>query len=151
MTCQILCTYLRGTSVFLFHLPSVFFLFRFICLSLLPSLCGQTQGEPPGQGEDFVKPSGTDHRGNLPKVSIPMPEEKSMEKCRLHPLLLPNPRLPVLMSFVIFLAVTLWWLVFLWALILWERDLIQCMHGSGLLVLNIDSPILLYKNTPLHT
>ncbi|KAM4047018.1 protein 4.1 isoform 9-T9 [Anomaloglossus baeobatrachus] len=87
---------------------------RALVLPTERKVCGsETRGEPPGQGEDFVNPSGTDHRGNLPKVSIPMPEEKPMEKCRLHPLLLPTPQLPFLMSFVLFLAVTLWWLVFL--------------------------------------
>ncbi|CAI9595004.1 unnamed protein product [Staurois parvus] len=87
---------------------------RALVLPTERKVCGsETQGEAPGQGEDLVKPSGKDHRVILPKVSIPMPEEKSMEKCRLHLLLLPNPRLPFLMSFLIFLAVTLWWLLFL--------------------------------------
>ncbi|XP_075459926.1 protein 4.1 isoform X23 [Ascaphus truei] len=73
----------------------------------------ETQEEPPKQGVENAKPPGTDTQGLLSKVSISMPEEKSLEKCHLPPILLPNPRFPFFMSFVLVLVVTLWWLLFL--------------------------------------
>lgn len=51
----------------------------------------------------------------LPKVSIPIPEDhKSFKKCHLYPNTFPSPRVPFMMSFLVVLALAVWWLVFLW-------------------------------------
>lgn len=51
----------------------------------------------------------------LPKVSIPIPEEhKSLKKCYLYSSTFPFPRIPFMMSFLVVLALAVWWLVFLW-------------------------------------
>ncbi|XP_032936634.1 protein 4.1 isoform X13 [Catharus ustulatus] len=50
----------------------------------------------------------------LPKVSIAIPEEqKSLKKCHLYSSLFPSPRIPFMMSFLLVIALTVWWLVFL--------------------------------------
>ncbi|KAM6173356.1 protein 4.1 isoform 2-T2 [Erethizon dorsatum] len=50
----------------------------------------------------------------LPKVSIPIPEDhKSFKKCRLYSSTFPSPRIPFMMSFLVVLALAVWWLVFL--------------------------------------
>uniref|UniRef100_A0A673U484 Protein 4.1 n=1 Tax=Suricata suricatta TaxID=37032 RepID=A0A673U484_SURSU len=50
----------------------------------------------------------------LPKVSIPIPEDhKSLKKCRLYSSTFPSPRIPFMMSFLVILALAVWWLVFL--------------------------------------
>ncbi|KAF6108539.1 erythrocyte membrane protein band 4.1 [Phyllostomus discolor] len=50
----------------------------------------------------------------LPKVSIPIPEDhKSFKKCRLYSSTFPSPRFPFMMSFLVVLALAVWWLVFL--------------------------------------
>lgn len=51
----------------------------------------------------------------LPKVSIPIPEDhKSFKKCHLYSRTFPSPRFPYMMSFLVVLALAVWWLVFLW-------------------------------------
>lgn len=51
----------------------------------------------------------------LPKVSIPIPEEqKSLKKCQLYSSIFPSPRIPFMMSFLVVIALTIWWLLFLW-------------------------------------
>lgn len=51
----------------------------------------------------------------LPKVSIPIPEDhKSFKKCHLYSNTFPSPRIPFMMSFLVVLALAVWWLVFLW-------------------------------------
>ncbi|XP_042689878.1 protein 4.1 isoform X18 [Centrocercus urophasianus] len=50
----------------------------------------------------------------LPKVSIPIPEEhKSLKKCQLYSRIFPSPRIPFMMSFLVVVALTVWWLLFL--------------------------------------
>ncbi|XP_069731548.1 protein 4.1 isoform X25 [Phaenicophaeus curvirostris] len=50
----------------------------------------------------------------LPKVSIPIPEEqKSLRKCQLYSSIFPSPRVPFMMSFLLVVALTVWWLLFL--------------------------------------
>ncbi|XP_075378455.1 protein 4.1 isoform X19 [Mycteria americana] len=50
----------------------------------------------------------------LPKVSIPIPEEqKSLKKCQLYSSIFPSPRIPFMMSFLLIVALTVWWLLFL--------------------------------------
>ncbi|XP_072741490.1 protein 4.1 isoform X14 [Ciconia boyciana] len=50
----------------------------------------------------------------LPKVSIPIPEEqKSIKKCQLYSSIFPSPRIPFMMSFLLIVALTVWWLLFL--------------------------------------
>ncbi|XP_032058135.1 protein 4.1 isoform X14 [Aythya fuligula] len=50
----------------------------------------------------------------LPKVSIPIPEEqKSLKKCQLYSSIFPSPRIPFMMSFLVVIALTIWWLLFL--------------------------------------
>lgn len=50
-----------------------------------------------------------------PKVSIPIPEEhKALKKCRLYSSAFPSPRIPFMMSFLLVLALAVWWLIFLW-------------------------------------
>uniref|UniRef100_A0A8D0G2P5 Protein 4.1 n=1 Tax=Strix occidentalis caurina TaxID=311401 RepID=A0A8D0G2P5_STROC len=50
----------------------------------------------------------------LPKVSIPIPEEqKSLKKCQLYSSIFPSPRIPFMMSFLLVVALTVWWLLFL--------------------------------------
>uniref|UniRef100_A0A8D2D7J4 Protein 4.1 n=1 Tax=Sciurus vulgaris TaxID=55149 RepID=A0A8D2D7J4_SCIVU len=50
----------------------------------------------------------------LPKVSIPIPEDhKSLKKCHLYSIAFPSPRIPFVMSFLVVLALAVWWLVFL--------------------------------------
>uniref|UniRef100_A0A8C3X1H6 Protein 4.1 n=1 Tax=Catagonus wagneri TaxID=51154 RepID=A0A8C3X1H6_9CETA len=50
----------------------------------------------------------------LPKVSIPIPEDhKSLKKCRLYSSTFSSPRIPFVMSFLVVLALAVWWLVFL--------------------------------------
>ncbi|XP_035201502.1 protein 4.1 isoform X27 [Oxyura jamaicensis] len=50
----------------------------------------------------------------LPKVSIPIPEEqKSLKKCQLYSSIFPSPRIPFMMSFLVVIALTVWWLLFL--------------------------------------
>ncbi|XP_059686797.1 protein 4.1 isoform X2 [Gavia stellata] len=50
----------------------------------------------------------------LPKVSIPIPEEqKSLKKCQLYSSIFPSPRIPFMMSFLLVIALTVWWLLFL--------------------------------------
>ncbi|XP_066838666.1 protein 4.1 isoform X28 [Anser cygnoides] len=50
----------------------------------------------------------------LPKVSIPIPEEqKSLKKCQLYSSIFPSVRIPFMMSFLVVLALTVWWLLFL--------------------------------------
>ncbi|XP_074017954.1 protein 4.1 isoform X2 [Numenius arquata] len=50
----------------------------------------------------------------LPKVSIPIPEEqKSLKKCQLYSSIFPSPRVPFMMSFLLVVALTVWWLLFL--------------------------------------
>lgn len=52
----------------------------------------------------------------LPKVSIPIPEDhKSLRKCHLYSSAFPSPRIPFMMSFLVVLALAVWWLVFLWS------------------------------------
>uniref|UniRef100_A0A7N5K1E5 Protein 4.1 n=1 Tax=Ailuropoda melanoleuca TaxID=9646 RepID=A0A7N5K1E5_AILME len=55
-----------------------------------------------------------DNEEILPKVSIPIPEDhKSLKKCRLYSSTFPSPRIPFMMSFLVILALAVWWLVFL--------------------------------------
>lgn len=57
-----------------------------------------------------------DNEEILPKVSIPIPEDhKSLKKCRLYSSTFPSPRIPFMMSFLVILALAVWWLVFLWS------------------------------------
>ncbi|XP_032858011.2 protein 4.1 isoform X22 [Tyto alba] len=50
----------------------------------------------------------------LPKVSIPIPEEqKSLKKCQLYSSIFPSPHIPFMMSFLLVVALTVWWLLFL--------------------------------------
>ncbi|XP_071655359.1 protein 4.1 isoform X34 [Patagioenas fasciata] len=50
----------------------------------------------------------------LPKVSIPIPEEqKALRSCQLYSSLFPSPRVPFVMSFLLVVALTVWWLLFL--------------------------------------
>ncbi|XP_061216667.1 protein 4.1 isoform X34 [Neopsephotus bourkii] len=50
----------------------------------------------------------------LPKVSIPIPEEqKALKKCQLYSSIFPSPRIPFMMSFLLVIALTVWWLLFL--------------------------------------
>ncbi|XP_053942322.1 protein 4.1 isoform X24 [Cuculus canorus] len=50
----------------------------------------------------------------LPKVSISIPEEqKSLRKCQLYSSIFPSPRVPFMMSFLLVVALTVWWLLFL--------------------------------------
>lgn len=50
----------------------------------------------------------------LPKISIPIPEEqKALKSCQLYSSLLPSPRVPFVMSFLLVVALTVWWLLFL--------------------------------------
>ncbi|XP_051044924.1 protein 4.1 isoform X5 [Phodopus roborovskii] len=49
-----------------------------------------------------------------PKVSIPIPEEhKALKKCHLYSSTFPSPRIPFMMSFLLVLALAVWWLIFL--------------------------------------
>ncbi|XP_052574186.1 protein 4.1 isoform X13 [Peromyscus californicus insignis] len=49
-----------------------------------------------------------------PKVSIPIPEEhKALKKCLLYSSPFPSPRIPFMMSFLLVLALAVWWLIFL--------------------------------------
>ncbi|XP_061452217.1 protein 4.1 isoform X40 [Rhineura floridana] len=75
------------------------------------------------QDEDNVKKQETATEGTLSqqaneefqaKISIPIPEDqKSLKTCRLYTRVFPSPRIPFMMSFLVVLALTLWWLVFL--------------------------------------
>nr|XP_048290150.1 protein 4.1 isoform X15 [Myodes glareolus] len=75
------------------------------------------------QGEDRTKRPERSTERNLPqqeneeiapKVSIPIPEEhKAVRKCHLSSLAFPSPRAPFLMSFLLVLALAVWWLIFL--------------------------------------
>lgn len=50
-----------------------------------------------------------------PKVSIPIPEEhKALKKCHLYSSAFLSPRVPFMMSFLLVLALAVWWLIFLW-------------------------------------
>ncbi|XP_050182120.1 protein 4.1 isoform X27 [Myiozetetes cayanensis] len=50
----------------------------------------------------------------LPKVSIAIPEEqKALKKCQLYSSIFPSPRIPFMMSFLLVVALTVWWLLFL--------------------------------------
>nr|KAF6443663.1 erythrocyte membrane protein band 4.1 [Molossus molossus] len=50
----------------------------------------------------------------LPKVSIPIPEDhKFFKKCHLYSSAFPSPRIPFMMSFLMVLALVVWWLIFL--------------------------------------
>lgn len=50
----------------------------------------------------------------LPKVSIPIPEDhKFLKKCHLYSSTFSSPRIPFVMSFLVVLALAVWWLVFL--------------------------------------
>ncbi|XP_069434904.1 protein 4.1 isoform X16 [Ovis canadensis] len=50
----------------------------------------------------------------LPKVSIPIPEDhKFLKKCHLYSSTFSSPRVPFVMSFLVILALAVWWLVFL--------------------------------------
>ncbi|XP_044290663.1 protein 4.1 isoform X28 [Varanus komodoensis] len=75
------------------------------------------------QDEDNIKRQETTTEGILPqraneeiraKISITIPEEqKSLKKCRLYSSIFPSPRIPFMMSFLVILALTVWWLFFL--------------------------------------
>ncbi|XP_053254549.1 protein 4.1 isoform X26 [Podarcis raffonei] len=75
------------------------------------------------QDEDNNKKQETATEGTLPeqtneeiqaKISIQIPEEqKSLKTCRLYSRAFPSPRIPFMMSFLVVLALTVWWLVFL--------------------------------------
>uniref|UniRef100_A0A8C7CF90 Protein 4.1 n=1 Tax=Neovison vison TaxID=452646 RepID=A0A8C7CF90_NEOVI len=55
-----------------------------------------------------------DNEEILPKVSIPIPEDhKSLKKCHLYSSTLSSPRIPFMMSFLVILALAVWWLIFL--------------------------------------
>lgn len=114
-----LCT---SPSVILgtFHLS---FLFISLFLDLLPRK--QTWEQPLlVQDEDKLKkqeiPTETAFprpasEATPPKVSIAIPEEqKSLKKCHLYSSLFPSPRIPFMMSFLLVIALTVWWLLFLW-------------------------------------
>ncbi|XP_048183100.1 protein 4.1 isoform X22 [Corvus hawaiiensis] len=59
----------------------------------------------------FPRPAS---EATLPKVSIAIPEEqKSLKKCQLYSSIFPSPRIPFMMSFLLVLALTVWWLLFL--------------------------------------
>ncbi|XP_056189411.1 protein 4.1 isoform X34 [Falco biarmicus] len=59
----------------------------------------------------FPRPASEE---TLPKVSIPIPEEqKSLRKCQLYSSIFPSPRIPFMMSFLLVVALTVWWLLFL--------------------------------------
>ncbi|XP_053122899.1 protein 4.1 isoform X24 [Hemicordylus capensis] len=84
----------------------------------------QTQERPLlVQDEDNIKKQETAPEGTLPqqadeetqaKISISIPEEqKSLKTCRLYSSVFPSPRIPFMMSFLVVLALTVWWLVFL--------------------------------------
>lgn len=52
----------------------------------------------------------------LPEVSIPIPEDhKFLKKCRLSSSTFSSPPMPFVMSFLVVLALAVWWLVFLWS------------------------------------
>lgn len=75
------------------------------------------------QDEDNIKKQETAPVGTLlqqaneeiqTKISIPIPEEqKSLKTCRLYSGALHSPRIHFMMSFLVVLALTVWWLVFL--------------------------------------
>lgn len=75
------------------------------------------------QDEDNNKKQETATEGTLPeqtneeiqaKISIQIPEEqKSLKTCHLYSRAFPSPRIPFMMSFLVVLALTVWWLVFL--------------------------------------
>ncbi|XP_053854666.1 protein 4.1 isoform X22 [Vidua macroura] len=59
----------------------------------------------------FPRPAS---EATLPKVSITIPEEqKSLKKCQLYSSIFPSPRIPFMMSFLLVIALTVWWLLFL--------------------------------------
>lgn len=59
----------------------------------------------------FARPAS---EATPPKVSIAIPEEqKSLKKCHLYSSLFPSPRIPFMMSFLLVIALTVWWLLFL--------------------------------------
>ncbi|XP_039584958.1 protein 4.1 isoform X33 [Passer montanus] len=59
----------------------------------------------------FPRPAS---EATLPKVSIAIPEEqKSLKKCQLYSSIFPSPRIPFMMSFLLVIALTVWWLLFL--------------------------------------
>ncbi|XP_071309430.1 protein 4.1 isoform X34 [Agelaius tricolor] len=59
----------------------------------------------------FPRPAS---EATLPKVSIAIPEEqKSLKKCQLYSSVFPSPRIPFMMSFLLVIALTVWWLLFL--------------------------------------
>ncbi|XP_039190281.1 protein 4.1 isoform X26 [Crotalus tigris] len=75
------------------------------------------------QDEDYIKKQEKVPEGGLPhrateeiqaKISIPVPEEqKTLKTCHLYTNIFSFPRFPFLMSFLVILAMTMWWLVFL--------------------------------------
>ncbi|XP_068028546.1 protein 4.1 isoform X36 [Anomalospiza imberbis] len=59
----------------------------------------------------FPRPAS---EATLPKVSVTIPEEqKSLKKCQLYSSIFPSPRIPFMMSFLLVVALTVWWLLFL--------------------------------------
>ncbi|XP_066060532.1 protein 4.1 isoform X14 [Chamaea fasciata] len=59
----------------------------------------------------FSRPAS---EATLPKVSIAIPEDqKSLKKCQLYASIFPSPRIPFMMSFLLVIALTVWWLLFL--------------------------------------
>ncbi|XP_032566192.1 protein 4.1 isoform X16 [Chiroxiphia lanceolata] len=59
----------------------------------------------------FPRPASEE---TLPKVSIAIPEEqKALKKCQLYSSIFPSPRIPFMMSFLLVVALTVWWLLFL--------------------------------------
>ncbi|XP_063033642.1 protein 4.1 isoform X19 [Melospiza melodia melodia] len=59
----------------------------------------------------FPRPAS---EATLPKISIAIPEEqKSLKKCQLYSSVFPSPRIPFMMSFLLVIALTVWWLLFL--------------------------------------
>lgn len=110
--------------------PSIFWAFsisHFVHLSVFLDLLPwkQTQEHPLlVQDEDYIKKQEKVPEGSLPhrateeiqaKISIPVPEEqKTLKTCHLYTNIFSFPRFPFLMSFLVILAMTMWWLVFLW-------------------------------------
>lgn len=81
-----------------------------------------------------------DNEEILPKVSIPIPEDhKSLKKCHLYSSTLSSPRIPFMMSFLVILALAVWWLIFLWSE---NRVLIRNVKTKTIELLSFTSTVL---------
>ncbi|XP_075801755.1 protein 4.1 isoform X32 [Microtus pennsylvanicus] len=74
---------------------------------------GEDRTERPERSAERTLPR-QENEESPPKVSIPIPEEhKALKKCHLYSSAFPSPRVPFMMSFLLVLALAVWWLIFL--------------------------------------